>query len=66
MTAETKRERRDRHLLVVRADEVENKTTVHERKQVIEEEGQTAVQPLHQLNILPREDGKRGRQEVGV
>lgn len=32
-----------RHLFVVRADEVENKTPVHERKQVIQEEGQTAI-----------------------
>lgn len=32
LIVETNRERKDRHLFVVRADEVENKTTVHERK----------------------------------
>lgn len=36
-------QRKERHLFVVRADEVENKTPVHERKQIIEEEGQTAI-----------------------
>lgn len=39
----TKRQRKDQHLFVVRADEVENKAPVHERKQVIQEEGQTAI-----------------------
>lgn len=32
LIVETNRERKDRHLFVVRADEVENKTPVHERK----------------------------------
>lgn len=39
----TKKERKDQHLFVVGADEVENKAPVHERKQVIQEEGQTAI-----------------------
>lgn len=32
-----------RHLFVVGADEVEHKAPVHERQQLIQEEGQTAV-----------------------
>lgn len=39
----TKRQRKGQHLFVVRTDEVENKAPVHERKQVIQEEGQTAI-----------------------
>lgn len=31
------------HLFVVGTDEIENKAPVHERQQVIQEEGQTAV-----------------------
>lgn len=34
---------RERHLFVVGADEVEHKAPVHERQQVVQEEGQTAV-----------------------
>lgn len=37
------REGSKRHLFVVGADEVENKAPVHERQQVIQEEGQTAI-----------------------
>lgn len=40
------------NLFVVGADEVEDKAPVHERQQVIQEESQTAIQPLHKLHIL--------------
>jgi len=46
------------HLFVVGADEVEHKAPVHEGQQVIQEEGQTAIQPLHKLHIL-RDGGER-------
>lgn len=60
------REGGNRHLFVVGADEVENKAPVHERKQVIQEEGQTAVQPLHKLHILEteRDVDKKGREKT--
>lgn len=56
----------NRHLFVVGADEVENKAPVHERKQVIQEEGQTAVQPLHKLHILEteRDVDKKGGEKT--
>lgn len=45
-------EKRGGHLFVVGADEVEHKSPVHQRQKVIQEEGQTAIQPLHKLHIL--------------
>ena len=46
------REGNNRHLFVVGADEVEHKAPVHQRQQVVQEEGQTAVESLHKLHIL--------------
>lgn len=40
------------HLLPVRSDEGEDEASVHDRQQVVEEEGQTGVEPLHQLQVL--------------
>lgn len=54
------------YLFVVGADEVEDKATVHERQQVIQEEGQTAVQPLHKLHILRERQGGREREQDGA
>lgn len=54
------------YLFVVGADEVEDKATVHERQQVIQEEGQTAVQPLHKLHILRERQGRREREQDGA
>ena len=50
------------YVFVVGADEVEDKATVHERQQVIQEEGQTAVQPLHKLQILRERQERRERK----
>ena len=47
------------HLFVVSADEVEDEAAVHERQHVVQEEGQTAVQPLHQLHVLENKDLKK-------
>lgn len=38
-----KREGNNWHLFVVGADKVEDKAAVHEREQVVQEEGQTAI-----------------------
>lgn len=52
------RDGNNRHLFVVGADEVEHKAPIHERQQVVQEEGQTAIQPLHKLHILTEREGE--------
>lgn len=45
-------EKPPKYLFPVGPDEGEDKTAVHDRQQVIEEEGQTHVESLHQFQIL--------------
>lgn len=40
------------HLFPVSLDQGEHEASVHDRQQIIEEEGKTGVQPLHQLEVL--------------
>lgn len=43
------------YLFPVGSDQREDKASVHDRQQIIEEEGQAGVQSLHQLQVLVKE-----------
>lgn len=44
-----------RYLFPVGFDESEDKTSIHDWQEIIEEEGQAGVEPFHQLKILKRQ-----------
>lgn len=53
------------YLFPVCLDEGEDKASVHDRQQVIQEEGQAGVQTLHQLQVLIGQKHKvRGQVKV--
>lgn len=44
-----------RYLFPVGFDESEDKASIHDWQEVIEEKGQAGVEPFHQLKILKRQ-----------